>query len=94
MTGFGGIMAIDVDGDLESTKQFVDSLELFLNAVSLGGVESLVSIPALTTHYGIPESELEEMNICESTVRLSVGIEDPEDLLQDIQYALNKSIGI
>ncbi len=94
MTGFGGIMAIDVDGDLETTKQFVDSLDLFLNAVSLGGVESLASIPALTTHYGIPENELEEMNICNSTVRLSVGIEDPEDLLQDIQYALNKSVGL
>ncbi|MHA1908226.1 MAG: trans-sulfuration enzyme family protein [Candidatus Thorarchaeota archaeon] len=94
MTGFGGIMAIDIDGDLETTKQFVDSLDLFLNAVSLGGVESLASIPVLTTHYGIPENELEEMNICNSTVRLSVGIEDPEDLLQDIQYALNKSVGM
>ncbi len=93
MTGFGGILAIDVDGDLETTKNFVDSLELFLNAVSLGGVESLASIPALTTHYGIPENELEEMNISKSTVRLSVGIEDPEDLLQDIKYALNKAIG-
>ncbi len=93
MTGFGGILAIDIDGDLETTKQFVDSLELFLNAVSLGGVESLASIPALTTHYGIPANELEEMNICESTVRLSVGIEDAEDLLQDILYSLNKSVG-
>ncbi|MCK5150639.1 MAG: aminotransferase class I/II-fold pyridoxal phosphate-dependent enzyme [Candidatus Thorarchaeota archaeon] len=92
MTGFGGILAIDIDGDLETTKQFVDSLELFLNAVSLGGVESLASIPALTTHYGIPTNELEEMSICESTVRLSVGIEDPEDLLHDIRYSLNKSV--
>ena len=92
MTGFGGILAIDIDGDLETTKQFVDSLELFLNAVSLGGVESLASIPALTTHYDIPTNELEEMSICESTVRLSVGIEDPEDLLQDIRYSLNKSV--
>ena len=89
MDGFGGMLAIDLDCNLETTERFVDSLELFLNAVSLGGVESLASIPAITTHYGINDSVLERMGISESTVRLSVGIEDPEDLLADITTALS-----
>ncbi|MFW9910238.1 MAG: trans-sulfuration enzyme family protein [Candidatus Thorarchaeota archaeon] len=91
MTGFGGMLAIDLNTDLEITKRFVDSLQIFLNAVSLGGVESLASIPALTTHYGLSSDELASMNICESTVRLSVGIEDPEDLLLDINFALDEA---
>ena len=93
MNGFGGMLTIDIDGTLEQTETFVDSLELFLNAVSLGGVESLASIPALTTHYGIDASILEEMNICDSTVRLSVGIENPIDLLRDITTALDLVFG-
>ncbi|MHA1903396.1 MAG: trans-sulfuration enzyme family protein [Candidatus Thorarchaeota archaeon] len=90
MDGYGGMLAIEIDCDLEATENFVDSLELFLNAVSLGGVESLASIPALTTHYGIDKEVLAEMNISDSTVRLSVGIEDPEDLRADIESALEK----
>ncbi len=89
MNGFGGMLTIDINGTLKQTETFVDSLELFLNAVSLGGVESLASIPALTTHYGIEASILQEMQISESTVRLSVGIENPIDLLRDIRTALD-----
>ncbi len=93
MTGYGGMLAIDLAANLETTKEFVDSLEIFLNAVSLGGVESLASIPVLTTHYGFSKGELESTGICESTVRMSVGIEDPEDLLFDVKQALEKSFG-
>jgi cystathionine beta-lyase/cystathionine gamma-synthase len=89
MDGFGGMMAITLDSDLTGTRKFVDSLELFLNAVSLGGVESLASIPALTTHYGLDEKALNEMGISNSTIRLSVGIEDAEDLLDDLMAALD-----
>jgi cystathionine beta-lyase/cystathionine gamma-synthase len=89
MDGYGGMLTIDINGTLEETERFVDVLELFLNAVSLGGVESLASIPALTTHYGIEAEILQEMNISKSTVRLSVGIEDPADLLMDILNALD-----
>jgi cystathionine beta-lyase/cystathionine gamma-synthase len=89
MDGFGGMMSIDIDSDLEGTSKFVDSLKLFLNAVSLGGVESLASIPALTTHYGLGESALNEMGISSSTVRLSVGIEDCNDLLNDLMTGLD-----
>ncbi|MFW9798770.1 MAG: trans-sulfuration enzyme family protein [Candidatus Thorarchaeota archaeon] len=89
MDGFGGMMSIDIDSDLAGTSKFVDSLEVFLNAVSLGGVESLASIPALSTHYGLEESALNEMGISQSTVRLSVGIEDPNDLLNDLMAGLD-----
>ncbi|MHA1480457.1 MAG: trans-sulfuration enzyme family protein, partial [Candidatus Thorarchaeota archaeon] len=93
MDGYSGILAIDLEANLETTEKFVDSLEIFLNAVSLGGVESLASIPALTTHYGITPEVLAETGIAESTVRVSVGIEDPSDLLLDIIQALEKAIG-
>ena len=89
MYGFGGMMAVTLDTDLAGTSRFVDSLNIFLNAVSLGGVESLASIPALTTHYGIDEKSLNEMGISKSTVRLSVGIEDQEDLLDDLMAGLD-----
>jgi cystathionine beta-lyase/cystathionine gamma-synthase len=89
MSGFGGMLSIQLDSDLAGTSKFVDSLEIFLNAVSLGGVESLASIPALSTHYGIEEHVLNEMDISSSTVRLSIGIEDPEDLLDDLMAGLD-----
>lgn len=92
MHGFGGMLSIELESDLAGTRNFVDSLDLFLNAVSLGGVESLASIPALTTHYGLSEQALREMDISESTVRLSVGIEEPSDLLQDLLSALDSAV--
>lgn len=93
MSGFGGILSIELECDLAATRKFVDSLEIFLNAVSLGGVESLVSIPVLTTHYGIDADLLAEAGISESTVRLSVGIEDTEDLLADLQRGIGTACG-
>jgi cystathionine beta-lyase/cystathionine gamma-synthase len=89
MDGFGGMLSLDLDTDLAGTRQFVDSLDLFLNAVSLGGVESLASIPVLTTHYGLGETALSKAGICDSTIRLSVGIEDAADLLMDLMTALD-----
>lgn len=89
MSGFGGMLSIELESDLGGTSKFVDSLEIFLNAVSLGGVESLASIPALSTHYGIDERALNEMDISSSTIRLSIGIEDPEDLLDDLMVSLD-----
>lgn len=93
MSGFGGMLSIDLDCCLEDAISFVDALEVFLNAVSLGGVESLVSIPVLTTHQGIDPQTLSETGISESTVRLSVGIEDIDDLYNDIVTALDKKVG-
>jgi methionine-gamma-lyase len=89
MDGFGGMLSLDLDTNLAGARQFVDSLDIFLNAVSLGGVESLASIPVLTTHYGLGEQTLSEAGICDSTIRLSVGIEDAADLLIDLMSALD-----
>ena len=89
MDGYGGMLSIDLDTNLAGTRQFVDSLDIFLNAVSLGGVESLASIPVLTTHFGLGEKALNEAGICDSTIRLSVGIEDATDLLEDLMIALD-----
>ncbi len=89
MNGFGGMLSLDLDTDLAGTRKFVDSLEIFLNAVSLGGVESLASVPVLTTHYGLGDKALSEAGICDSTIRLSVGIEDASDLLEDLMTALD-----
>jgi cystathionine beta-lyase/cystathionine gamma-synthase len=86
------MLTLELDADLEATKEFIDSLDIFLNAVSLGGVESLASIPALTTHYGVDEQTLSDAGISESTVRLSVGLEDPDDLLADLIASLDSSI--
>jgi cystathionine beta-lyase/cystathionine gamma-synthase len=93
MAGFGGMLSVDLDCCLEDAISFVDSLEIFLNAVSLGGVDSLVSIPVLTTHQGIDPQTLTKMGISESTVRLSVGIEDIDDLYNEIVSSLDRKLG-
>lgn len=92
MEGFGGMLTIELNADHQKTREFVDGLELFLNATSLGGVESLVSMPTLTSHYGIDEEVLRKMDISGSTVRLSVGIEDKEDLLNDIEHSMDTNL--
>jgi len=90
MKGFGGMVSVEIKGGLKEAIKFVESLEIFALAESLGGVESLVEIPALMTHAGIPKEEREKTGIKDSLVRLSVGIEDEEDLILDIDNALKK----
>jgi cystathionine beta-lyase/cystathionine gamma-synthase len=89
MHGFGGMMAIDL-ADAESAMVFTDSLQLAFNAVSLGGVESLVTIPALSTHLHVDEEEKRIARVTPATVRISVGIEDISDLIDDFEQALAK----
>jgi cystathionine beta-lyase/cystathionine gamma-synthase len=89
MTGFGGMLCIEL-ANLESAKRFCDSLEIGLNATSLGGVETLVSIPVLTSHIKMTPEELNAARVAEGMVRISVGIEDAEDLMQDFKNALAK----
>lgn len=91
MNGFGGMLTIEINATHEETRDFVDGLEIFLNATSLGGVKSLASMPTLTSHYGIDEEVLHKMDISGSTVRLSVGIEDKEDLLADIEQSMGEN---
>jgi cystathionine gamma-synthase len=89
--GFGGVLAFDLDGGKDQAARFADSLRLFRNAASLGGVESLVSLPVVQSHRDASPETLRRSGIEPGTVRLAVGIEDFEDLAEDIDQALSKS---
>jgi len=88
MRDFGGMITFYIKGDLKKAKIFSENLKVFILAESLGGVESLANHPALMTHASIPEEKRKEIGISDDLVRLSVGIEDIEDLLQDLTQAL------
>jgi cystathionine gamma-lyase len=88
--GFGGMITVKVKGAPELAKKLCDSLTLFTHAVSLGGVESLVTIPAMITHKAVPLDVRQKLGITDNMVRLSIGIEDYEDLKDDLLLALEK----
>ncbi len=90
MSGFGGMVTFEVRGDLNKTKNFLGATRIFALAESLGGVESLIEQPATMTHAGIAKEEREKIGIKDNLVRMSVGIEDAEDLIEDLEQALNK----
>jgi cystathionine beta-lyase/cystathionine gamma-synthase len=90
MHGFGGMVCFEVKGGLKSATKVMDSFKLFINATSLGGVESLASIPVLTSHYGFSQRDMEKAGVTPGMVRLSCGIEDGEDLVEDLRQALVK----
>jgi cystathionine beta-lyase len=89
MKGGSGLMALDF-GNLEAAIAFVDALEIVVNAVSLGSVESLVTIPVLSTHAKVDDDERQLARVTGGTVRLSIGAEDEDDLLADFKQALAK----
>ena len=89
MKGFGGMITIVLKGGLESAKSFLGRTKLFSLAESLGGVESLIEHPAIMTHASVPQNIREKLGIGDGLVRLSVGIESIEDLLQDLEQSLN-----
>ncbi|MFK7896237.1 MAG: PLP-dependent aspartate aminotransferase family protein [Myxococcota bacterium] len=91
MRGGSGIVTFELEADLETTKDFVSGLNLFSLAESLGGVESLVDHPASMTHASIPRAEREKVGIFDGLVRLSVGIEHIEDLVEDLDQAFRKA---
>ncbi len=90
MSGFGGMVCFEIKGGLNSATKVIDSLKLFVNATSLGGVESLASLPVLTSHFGFDQEELERADVTPGMVRLSCGIEDEQDLVEDLRQALEK----
>lgn len=90
MRGFGGMISFELDGDLDKAIALVKSFKLISSAVSLGGVESICSIPRTTSHSTISAAERKESGISDSLVRLSVGIEDVEDLIADLEQGLKK----
>ena len=87
MRGFGGMISVDF-GDIETAKKVLKNVEIFTLGESLGGVESLISHPATMTHGSVPKEEREKLGITDGLVRFSVGIEDIEDLIDDVKKAL------
>ncbi len=90
MNGFGGMISLDLRTDLAGARRFLEAVRIFSLAESLGGVESLIEHPALMTHASIPEATRATLGIGDSLVRLSVGVEEIDDLRHDLQQALAK----
>ena len=89
MNGFGGMLSFTMKGDnIKDTIAVLEKFHLFSLAESLGGVESLCGHPASMTHASIPKAEREKAGLKDSLIRLSVGIEDVEDLIEDLKQAI------
>lgn len=89
MKGFGGMMTFDMKGGLEAARKFLKTVKVFACAESLGGVESLIEHPAIMTHASIPKENREKLGITDGLIRLSVGIEDSADLIDDLKAAFD-----
>ncbi|MBX3040468.1 MAG: PLP-dependent transferase, partial [Bdellovibrionaceae bacterium] len=90
MSGFGGMITFHIKGGLEGARAFLENVNVFSLAESLGGVESLVEHPAIMTHASVPPEIRKTLGIDDSLIRLSVGIEDQQDLLKDLEMAFDK----
>lgn len=90
MRGFGGMVCVDVGGGQPNAERFFDRLKVIKRAASLGGVESLCSLPVLTSQWGHTDAQLAEAGITRSMARLSIGLEDPLDLIEDLDQALGR----
>lgn len=88
MRGFGGMITAVIRGDLESSRRMLSACRIFTLAESLGGVESLIEHPAIMTHASVPKEQREALGISDGLIRLSVGIEDADDLIADLHAAL------
>jgi len=89
MSNFGGVLTIEVDADAKTTAAVADRLELFGLGPSLGGTESLATQPVTTTHHDLSVEERDRRGITDSMIRLSIGLEDPDDLVADLRQALD-----
>lgn len=89
MRGFGGMVTFDVKAGYEGASRFFDRIEVFKRAASLGGVDSIVSLPVLTSQWGFSDAELKDAGVTRGMVRLSVGIENIDDLIADLDQALS-----
>ena len=89
-TGAGSTFSFDITGGQKEAFQFLDSLQIFKLAVSLGGTESLASHPAAMTHSGVPQEVRARIGVLETTIRLSIGIENADDLMADLAQALGQ----
>jgi len=90
MKGFGGMLSFVLKGGSENVLKFLKGLKFFSLAESLGGVESLIEVPSLMTHKGLNEDEKRALGIVNNLVRVSVGIENTEDLIDDLENSLSR----
>ena len=90
MDGFSSVIAFDLKGGFEAGKKLMKSIKLLTLAVSLGTIDTLIQHPASMTHAGVPRDECVEYGITDGLVRISVGLEDVEDIIADLDYALSK----
>lgn len=90
--GMSGMVSFYLKGGLEESREFLANLKIFTLAESLGGYESLAELPAIMTHASVPIEDRIKLGIGDNLIRLSVGIEDVDDLVQDIDQALRKAI--
>ncbi|EDO26655.1 predicted protein, partial [Nematostella vectensis] len=88
MTGFGGMVTFYIKGDLNTATEFLKQVKVFTLAESLGGFESLCEHPAVMTHASVPPAQREVLGISDTLIRLSVGLEDTKDLINDLDQAL------
>jgi cystathionine beta-lyase/cystathionine gamma-synthase len=91
MRDFGMMVSFNLKGGGAAAEKFIDSLKLWYLATSLGGVESTVSYPLLSSHVGLTDKQLELLDVSAATVRLSVGIEHAADLVADLEQALDRA---
>ena len=89
MSAFGGMVTIDVKGGKDAAFRTFDRLKVIKRAASLGGVESICSLPILTSQYGLSDQELQEAGVSKGMIRLSIGLEDVADLIEDLDQALS-----
>jgi cystathionine gamma-lyase len=87
----GGMITAYLTGGIDESRRFLEHVRIFALAESLGGVESLIEHPAIMTHASVPPEQRRELGISDSLVRLSVGIEHPDDLLADLEHGLSKA---
>jgi cystathionine gamma-lyase len=90
MSGFGGMITFFIKGGLDGARKFLENVDLFVLAESLGGVESLIESPAIMTHASIPKVEREKIGLSDNLIRVSVGIEEIDDLIADMEHAFSK----
>ncbi|MGZ3446913.1 MAG: trans-sulfuration enzyme family protein, partial [Myxococcaceae bacterium] len=91
MKGFGGMLTFEIQGGLPAAKKFLKAVKVFACAESLGGVESLIEHPAIMTHASVPPETRAALGISDGFIRLSVGIEDVQDLVDDLSQALTQA---
>ncbi len=90
MSGFGGMLSFELEGDIRQAKKFVESTRYFALAESLGGVESLIEVPSLMTHSSVSPEDRKKIGLSDSLIRLSVGIENVDDLQDDLNHAFSQ----